>query len=612
MESINTAIFTKFVCATENRLRLHTALSDAGLALSVVKGTNYTADEFAVALRDVVDTPFWLIQRKVFSLPKLMLLPALVAREVRQQRTIRKDTILIEFYFSARCPALPSRHIAREPRRAAAAVPLVVLIDSLKSYVVAGVTSRIEEFHLEVRDDLARTIVRIRGLNHSEVTEPIKCLLPDLEERRLVSTRTRVEAHDTANAGLIHALSAATFTQQQWAALTGRIQHVQLRITVYKSVRQFINWLYWQDVLRPSLEVGFAFLLQGGHVTMTDVHLFHRVVEDAVDMLLMRSRAEAELARVRSDVERLSQLSQALGGRESDQVSCAQDAAGIQLSLDYTRGASAVRIDPPMVWRPGSRLAVVGPNGAGKSTLFLLLATCGRNPAIKSDAGLSPAASFDAQIPSPSIKLNRMGMLAGPWDNHGKKGDAVVEVSQHIYCPLHATPIAWIKQRQQTEVDDATLAAQFVALAGDLNFQLEVSTLLEVHEDFCGTLSGGQRVKFELIRSVLVPSECPAVLLLDEIFGPLDPISKELVAAKLGAVCTSTIILTTYHEDRKTTNETSSPDDISSACGFADSSFFSGVIEFGGDTLRLHHCGLNTHDEDPSAAQECDVPADGN
>ena len=95
MESINTAIFTKFVCATENRLRLHTALSDAGLALSVVKGTNYTVDEFAVALRDVVDTPFWLIQRKVFSLPKLMLLPALVAREVRQQRTIRKDTILI-------------------------------------------------------------------------------------------------------------------------------------------------------------------------------------------------------------------------------------------------------------------------------------------------------------------------------------------------------------------------------------------------------------------------------------------------------------------------------------------------------------------------------------
>ena len=80
MESINTAIFTKFVCATENRLRLHTALSDAGLALSVVKGTNYTVDEFAVALREgggvVVDSGRIPVQSIIGALDELDALEA--------------------------------------------------------------------------------------------------------------------------------------------------------------------------------------------------------------------------------------------------------------------------------------------------------------------------------------------------------------------------------------------------------------------------------------------------------------------------------------------------------------------------------------------------------
>ena len=61
-------------------------------------------------------------------------------------------------------------------------------------------------------------------------------------------------------------------------------------------------------------------------------------------------------------------------------------------------------------------------------------------------------------------------------------------------------------------------------------------------------LSGGQRVKMELIRRVF-STECPAVLLLDEVFSPLDPASKRLVQEQIAAHCSGSVVVVIYHTD---------------------------------------------------------------
>ena len=71
----------------------------------------------------------------------------------------------------------------------------------------------------------------------------------------------------------------------------------------------------------------------------------------------------------------------------------------------------------------------------------------------------------------------------------------------------------------------------------------------EEHADYCSTLSGGQLVKLELIRSVFLRRTCPAILLLDETLAPLDPESKATVQRMLRQHCQRSLILVVFHHD---------------------------------------------------------------
>ena len=138
----------------------------------------------------------------------------------------------------------------------------------------------------------------------------------------------------------------------------------------------------------------------------------------------------------------------------------------------------------------------------------------------------------------------------------------VVHVSQRTYAPLHAKPIDWLSTRAPSRVAEEDALAVVTKLFADLNFfpanddAHNATTLLDDHEDFAGTLSGGQRVKYELVRQIFLPkafgADCPGLLLLDEIFSPLDPDSKALVQAALRAACPSAVVLAIYHADSGT------------------------------------------------------------
>jgi len=101
---------------------------------------------------------------------------------------------------------------------------------------------------------------------------------------------------------------------------------------------------------------------------------------------------------------------------------------------------------------------------------------------------------------------------------------------------------------------------------------------MRTHDDYCASLSGGQRSKFELLRSVFLRPSCPPVLLLDEAFAALDPLSKTLVMRKVRAHCAASLALVTYHAD---------PDDARAdadeeLCAVGKR-FFDGIIRFGAD-----------------------------
>eukprot|EP00962_Isochrysis_galbana_P056329 scaffold28251_cov54-Isochrysis_galbana.AAC.1 len=185
----------------------------------------------------------------------------------------------------------------------------------------------------------------------------------------------------------------------------------------------------------------------------------------------------------------------------------------------------------------------------------------------------------------PGMILHRLQEL------HLPRAGSVAHVAQRLYCPLHASPLDWLVSAggageangtaapAAAELDESAappppattsrlpapdapegpeppptppqpsspLSTAREALASRTSAEairlglppasVSPSELLRVHDDFCGSLSGGQRVKLEILRAVLLPAACPSLLLLDEAFGALDPISKRMLMGRIRSRC---------------------------------------------------------------------------
>jgi ABC-type uncharacterized transport system YnjBCD ATPase subunit len=161
------------------------------------------------------------------------------------------------------------------------------------------------------------------------------------------------------------------------------------------SARSWLRWLYWSDGLGPAIETALAFLLEAGHIRAVDVHVYARSLEDAVDSLLTRSRAESELARLTADAAQLQTLASAVeearrAAHAPVELACSSAAAmaagavgggagragrGLWVAARYTRGAASVSI-PQLELPPSGVFAIAGRNGVGKSTLLSLIVAC--------------------------------------------------------------------------------------------------------------------------------------------------------------------------------------------------------------------------------------------
>lgn len=117
LESINAHALRTFLDASENELRLNLVLAD-GAALGALAKANHTVESYVDALRTTVNTPFNLAERKLFSLPKLALLPAVVGSH---------------------------------PLLSALGLPLALLVDAGKSALVATISRRVEAYRRHAR-----------------------------------------------------------------------------------------------------------------------------------------------------------------------------------------------------------------------------------------------------------------------------------------------------------------------------------------------------------------------------------------------------------------------------------------------------------------------------
>ena len=547
------------------RVRIAGALGTDAARLSALERSesSFGPGAYAAAMDVVVQTSYDAFNRKLFSLPKLLLLPGAVLRQ---------------------------------PLLLAQVLPLVFLSDLFKARLVAGVTRRVEELDRAAKD--------VRAV------------------------RQKVEAYDLRSAELLQRSGpgAAAFTRARWEGLTSRYQDLRARSDLLQRTRSYFRWLQRNFIFSALIDCALAQLIAVGRIAAAEIYVFSRAIEDTVDLLLMRSRSESELATMMAEIGRMEELRAVWDGSEGRTLlpcrigSGQGDRGGIVLeNLSYRRGTAAVKSDrselPPGIY------AVTGANGSGKSTLFRVLMSCSTNdrpvdlpPSIEVNSGaLDEDEDLDADAGGdgntcPAGEGEDNGECAAGMSITMPSAD-VSEISQTFYWPLHTRPIDWIYQDHLEDMGEAertgrvervadalmelafsqtgaapsdgasdggdrtagsaaggegggeegdgepsssSASASASAPTEDLHSAARsklIADLEEEKEDWFTDLSGGQKSKVELVRKVFLRDSCPGVLLIDETMAPLDPSSKAMVMSRIRTFCGESVVLVIYHTD---------------------------------------------------------------
>ena len=263
---------------------------------------------YASDIDKVVTTTYDMFNRKFFSLPKILLLPSVLTRQ---------PLLLLKIF------------------------PFILLTDLTKARVVATITSEIEKL--------------------------------EIKKREVTSIRTRVEQFDLKNSDLVQrsGRGGIEFTERRWTDLTEEIQDLSVRTSIMQRSRGFFSWLQRNFVMMALVDCALAKLIAIGKIVSADIFVFQRAIEDTIDLLLMRSRAESELATMQSSIINLNALKEMWTTSEDRRLlKCHVDEGkndNLSISgLAYTRGTCSVNVDH-ITLKPGI-YAVTGANGTGKST----------------------------------------------------------------------------------------------------------------------------------------------------------------------------------------------------------------------------------------------------
>lgn len=407
---------------------------------------------------------------------------------------------------------------------------------------------------------------------------------------------------------------AIDFTRRRWEELTVQIQIKSVVKELTSRTKGFFAFIQRNFVFTVLVDCALAHLIAVGKIVAADVFVFSRAIEDAVDMVLMKSRSEAELARMMTQIDKMKELATVWDNAKArnlihcnlapptllEHVSEKHSSMIVIRNLVYSRGTALVRADHLEL--QAGVYALTGANGSGKSTLFRVLMSCDTNersidlpasivlstpnePIIEKDdierELLCEAADEDDEKRKEEVVIGPYGdTLPSVNSTHPRlsitmPSSHVVEISQNFYWPLYTKPIDWIYQehvsesfsdeelemrvrRVAEELHSLEFAQSVVTLSSDDDLATDsreetirgiMRELVEEKEDWFSDMSGGQRSKVELTRTVFLKDNCPHVLLVDETMAPLDPRSKALVMGKLKAFCGGSVVIVIYHTD---------------------------------------------------------------
>lgn len=443
------------------------------------------------------------------------------------------SAIEAKLFAAPKLAMLPGMLLGR-PKLVMMVMPLSLALDVGRAKIQSALTKRIEVMHREIQE--------------------------------LANQRRKMEQHDTKNEELIRRGAAAEFVEEAWSRTARNLRDKTLRHSALSQFRSFINWLFYQDILGPGIELALAVLLENRYIGSDDIWVYTRVVEETMATLLTRFRMDATLANMRTNINRVGDLESRLQViTDSERPICQLQPSSGSLrveGLHYTRGPShSVEIDRLELY-PGRIYAVTGANGCGKSSFFGVLASCGVR-ATKLPDGLNIKSLDSLVIPTQDI----------------------VEITQKLYCPLSTRPLAWMLRRNledmtfeevkraETRASELLRSLHFHSGEGRSGASSEEMDLTEIVDDWYGMLSGGQKIKVEMVQKLFLQERCPGLVLIDEAFAPLDPTSKLAVQKQLKAFCSQSLILAIYHSD------------ASESC--ITGSFFDDVLHFANGTASV-------------------------
>lgn len=467
--------------------------------------------------------------------------------------------------------------MSRQPWLVVQVFPFIMISDWLKASAVAYLTKKIEHLQEEVQ--------------------------------KWQAIRTKVESFDIKNAELLHRSGAQSlpYTQRRWEALTNQVQNRLVVMELLQRSKRFFAFIERNFVFSVLVDCALANLIAVGKIVSAEIFVFSRAMEDAVDLLLMRSRSEAELARMITDLERLAEVRDLWQSQEASTAllrctiatpTCEDPAVAhrtpkiVLRNLHYSRGTAQVRADH--VELTAGVYALTGGNGSGKSTLFRVLMSCRSNqkpielpssihlltpmePIIEED-DLLREKYCEADDDQDEDEIDdKPAQVHVPHLSIAMPSERVVEISQNFYWPLYARPMDWIIQGHSSLQDTSAAQRMVAEWLHSLEFfrpvipkgiedpsedeirestiDLIIQELTEEKEDWFSDLSGGQKSKAELVRQVFLYETCPDVLLVDETMAPLDPASKSLVMKALKSFCSESVVIVIYHMDVQTVQE---------------------------------------------------------
>jgi ABC-type Mn2+/Zn2+ transport system ATPase subunit len=356
------------------------------------------------------------------------------------------------------------------------------------------------------------------------------------QKEKCESSLTILGEHSKEYASSILQKNSLNFTAQEWENLSECMHTNYLKKTMASKAIDTLGGFYNQEVLNSLLHLIVANICFKGAIEPKELFLYARTLQVLVSSILFKSRNLAGFEETESAAKRLNELFEHINKMNSSitkinfNIDETQDYLKIK-NLDFTRGSNTQKshvIIDELTLNLGKFYAITGPNGSGKSSLSTLLQY------------------VLGEISDPSFMIAN-GTITYP-------SSKIDIIPQKDYIPLkmnlldvvmHPVKLANVSSFNQTKIINHINELQ--VFQNDIN-----SDDLYKTQESWKDLSGGQKKKLFLIKEFIT---CPKVLILDELFGPLDPNARKLVMNKIEQSCLKeAMLLVVWHQDQNPNN----------------------------------------------------------